>query len=447
LHKALSVWQRAVDGVGDFRGSMVVGSEVPVSRELDELEGVETEARTAVDERIGELRTRQTGRDVLEWVAVVEAVVIEKGKILGTREEWVLWRSHLRGALGGGSGMGDVWEGDGAGDYWDDVGSSGYWDDVRPDSVPRVFFKPGCYVARIENWSQSENSQGRPYVTMKTTIIEGGGPAAHPSGSVVEWMVMLDWPSGKSVVAEAVTTVTGVPRDELSGAVVERCLSPDPLTGVSPMAGVHVEVWAKNRKTRKGGDFTDVKILGVVEKDHRLDPTLFPSADGGCQKIRPIPTFYKGYKFRSRLEARWAVFFDNMDIQWDSEPVGYVLSTGEPYLPDFWLPTFNGGMHVEVKREGVDDKDFSKARQLAQDLEGLMWLAEGTPDIKAYPVVCWKEAPGWPCPMERMGIPNYSYAKNTMCYEPGLLALEDDGFERLKKAVYAARSARFGKIA
>ena len=26
--------------------------------------------------------------------------------------------------------------------------------------------------------------------------------------------------------------------------------------------------------------------------------------------IKAIETYYKGYRFRSRLEARWAVFFD-----------------------------------------------------------------------------------------------------------------------------------------
>ena len=28
------------------------------------------------------------------------------------------------------------------------------------------------------------------------------------------------------------------------------------------------------------------------------------------KSIKPIETNYKGYRFRSRLEARWAVFFD-----------------------------------------------------------------------------------------------------------------------------------------
>lgn len=55
--------------------------------------------------------------------------------------------------------------------------------------------------------------------------------------------------------------------------------------------------------------------------------------------IRPIETHYKGYRFRSRLEARWAVFFDAMDLTWEYEPEGFVTSAG-PYLPDFrvWTP-------------------------------------------------------------------------------------------------------------
>ena len=33
--------------------------------------------------------------------------------------------------------------------------------------------------------------------------------------------------------------------------------------------------------------------------------------------MKPIETEYKGYRFRSRLEARWAVFFDALNIKWE----------------------------------------------------------------------------------------------------------------------------------
>lgn len=66
--------------------------------------------------------------------------------------------------------------------------------------------------------------------------------------------------------------------------------------------------------------------------------------------IKAIETRYAGYKFRSRLEARWAVFFDVCGIEWEYEPEGFTVDTPRGqirYLPDFWLP--QAGQWVEVK--------------------------------------------------------------------------------------------------
>ena len=52
--------------------------------------------------------------------------------------------------------------------------------------------------------------------------------------------------------------------------------------------------------------------------------------------IKAIETEYKGYRFRSRLEARWAIFFDACGFKWDYEPEGYEVD-GVKYLPDFRL--------------------------------------------------------------------------------------------------------------
>lgn len=35
-----------------------------------------------------------------------------------------------------------------------------------------------------------------------------------------------------------------------------------------------------------------------------------------------LTTRYAGCRFRSRLEARWAVFFDHLGIEWEYEPQG-----------------------------------------------------------------------------------------------------------------------------
>lgn len=54
--------------------------------------------------------------------------------------------------------------------------------------------------------------------------------------------------------------------------------------------------------------------------------------------IKSIPTEYSGYLFRSRLEARWAFYFDRSSIAWDYEPEGFRIDSKTKYLPDFWLP-------------------------------------------------------------------------------------------------------------
>jgi hypothetical protein len=64
-------------------------------------------------------------------------------------------------------------------------------------------------------------------------------------------------------------------------------------------------------------------------------------------KITAIETRYKGYRFRSRLEARWAVLFDSLGVEWEYEKEGYDLGEAGWYLPDFWLPQFQA--HVEIK--------------------------------------------------------------------------------------------------
>lgn len=65
--------------------------------------------------------------------------------------------------------------------------------------------------------------------------------------------------------------------------------------------------------------------------------------------MKAIQTFYKGFHFRSRLEARWAVFFDALGVKWEYEIEGFELDDGRRYLPDFWLPDLR--TWVEVKGE------------------------------------------------------------------------------------------------
>ncbi len=137
-------------------------------------------------------------------------------------------------------------------------------------------------------------------------------------------------------------------------------------------------------------------------------------------KIKAIETVYNGYRFRSRLKARWAVFFDSLGIQYEYEPEGFDLGDAGWYLPDFWLSTFDGGLYCAVKFAGGD---FSKALEFAKLKD--IWICEGVPDAAIYKTACMLDYPD--CPPEIVyscGIPNWNQAhgENRMYWLPCELA-------------------------
>jgi hypothetical protein len=72
--------------------------------------------------------------------------------------------------------------------------------------------------------------------------------------------------------------------------------------------------------------------------------------------LTALETRYAGYRFRSRIEARWAVFFTRLGLDWQYEPQGYRVGRAKlPYLPDFYLPT--QALFVEVKPGFADQVD------------------------------------------------------------------------------------------
>lgn len=84
--------------------------------------------------------------------------------------------------------------------------------------------------------------------------------------------------------------------------------------------------------------------------------------------IKPIETIYNGYRFRSRLEARWAVFLDCLGVKYEYEPEGFELPDGTRYLPDFRVMCHatRGGdcepfpLYIEVKGQ----MDEASARKI-----------------------------------------------------------------------------------
>jgi len=95
--------------------------------------------------------------------------------------------------------------------------------------------------------------------------------------------------------------------------------------------------------------------------------------------MRAIETNYKGCRFRSRSEARWAVFFDRIGVTWRYEEQGFEFS-GTRYLPDFWVPDWN--IWVEIKGLEPTPEEIEKCRLLSEASGKHVLLISGEPWIE-----------------------------------------------------------------
>jgi hypothetical protein len=127
-------------------------------------------------------------------------------------------------------------------------------------------------------------------------------------------------------------------------------------------------------------------------------------------KLNVLPTTYRNIKFRSRLEARWAAYFDMIGVKWQYEPEGYHLDYGN-YCPDFLCE--DGDFFVEVKptKESLKLTE-NKLRSLAKMTGKFVYCVVGPPSLSAqwgcnengdnieWSIFCYYAftTKGWGCP-------------------------------------------------
>lgn len=95
-----------------------------------------------------------------------------------------------------------------------------------------------------------------------------------------------------------------------------------------------------------------------------------------------IPTEYNGVKFRSRLEARIAMFMDRVEMPWSYERITLRLPSGNTYTPDFFLPRQN--LLVEVKPAFPHVEEMQKCEAVARDVGMRVVLLYGSDLGPAY---------------------------------------------------------------
>lgn len=81
--------------------------------------------------------------------------------------------------------------------------------------------------------------------------------------------------------------------------------------------------------------------------------------------IAPKRVLWAGYCFRSRLEARWALFLEYLKIDYVYEPRTFHLPNGHKYTPDFYLPYRK--VWFEIKPTYPTEEERERAQLLAKE--------------------------------------------------------------------------------
>lgn len=160
--------------------------------------------------------------------------------------------------------------------------------------------------------------------------------------------------------------------------------------------------------------------------------------------ITALPVWHKGYRFRSRLEGRWGVFFESIGIEFEYEPQGFKLENDVCYLPDFWLPVTR--TYAEIKPSDPTAEEKRKCELTVMGTGGLFLILSGTPDFRSYPGVS-RDAGELTEATYSLDIhANFKayFQEHRFWAFPAPCTLEEEFCsDRYREAVYAARGARF----
>lgn len=168
------------------------------------------------------------------------------------------------------------------------------------------------------------------------------------------------------------------------------------------------------------------------------------------KSIKPIETKYNGFRLRSRLEARWAVFFDMIGLKYEYEVEGFEMN-GIRYLPDFYIPSLD--RWFEIKGKPLSEYEMKKCEEFCfnKDNENIKFsVLVGSPEAVKIDAFAGIMEYVWEWPSEKYPenvrflapeeLSEKEYYSRFMC---GLWVVPDVTEEELAAAAVAAREARF----
>lgn len=121
-----------------------------------------------------------------------------------------------------------------------------------------VYIQPGVYLAEVKKVKQGETRKKREFFVVEMKVLETSDIKAHPVGSDMTWMVMMDQDAALGNIKHFLNVAGDIPLEEIS--------EQDALDAVgqeNPLQGTKLRIIATNIKTKAQKDFTKVKFMSA----------------------------------------------------------------------------------------------------------------------------------------------------------------------------------------
>lgn len=106
---------------------------------------------------------------------------------------------------------------------------------------------------------------------------------------------------------------------------------------------------------------SEEKTRSIVPKSY-FEQLIHPQLSNSLNTAQRV--LYSGYCFRSRLETRWAIFFESLKIDYLYECKKFIFPDKRTYTPDFYLPDLK--MWIEIKPMQPTMEELEKVKILSQ---------------------------------------------------------------------------------
>jgi hypothetical protein len=134
-----------------------------------------------------------------------------------------------------------------------------------------TYFTEGHYIVDIQDAFVKENRLGLQIAIIECRTVQCTNPTVR-IGSNVSWICKLQ---GSDIGPRDLKTqfcgIVNCRPNQVTPDLLETSFTPDPETGVSPLAGRRCYVYAYPVNTEKGGTFTKVEFRGIDENNPAPD--------------------------------------------------------------------------------------------------------------------------------------------------------------------------------